>query len=253
MEYSIKKLAEMAGVTSRTLRYYDTIQLLKPKRINSSGYRIYGEEEIDRLQQILFFREFEISLEEIKNYLDNPHFNHTEALLQHRHELVARRDRLDQLLKTLDTTVANRKGETTMTDKQKFEGFKQQQLGDNETKYGKEIRDKYGADTVKQANKKFDNLTEEQYTIMQKTAKQILTDLKNAMKSGEPVSTESQKLAKLHKDWLSYTWPTYSKAAHRGLADMYVADERFTKYYDNTAGKGAAQFLRDAIYIFAAE
>lgn len=89
MEYSIKKLAEMAGLTSRTLRYYDTIQLLKPKRINSSGYRIYGEEEINRLQQILFFREFEIPLEEIKNYLDDPDFDHTEALNQHRLQLLA--------------------------------------------------------------------------------------------------------------------------------------------------------------------
>lgn len=253
MEYSIKKLAEMAGVTSRTLRYYDTIHLLKPKRINSSGYRIYGEKEINRLQQILFFREFEIPLEAIKSYLDEPNFDHTEALILHRHQLLARLDRLDQLLGTLDTTMANIKGETTMTDNQKFKGFKQQQLTDNEAKYGKEIREKYGADTIKQANKKFSNLTEEQYSNMQRMADQILAELKKAMVSGEAASKEAQQLAKHHKDWLSFTWPTYSKAAHRGLADMYIADERFTKYYDEPAGEGAAQFLRNAIYIFAAE
>lgn len=253
MEYNIKKLAEMAGVTSRTLRYYDTIHLLKPKRINSSGYRIYGEKEIDRLQQILFFREFEIPLEEIKNYLDEPNFDHTEALLLHRYQLLARRDRLDQLLKTLDTTMANIKGETIMTDNQKFNGFKQQQLTDNEAKYGKEIREKYGVNAIEKANKKFSNLTEEQYTNMQRMADQILVELKKAMTSGDAASEEAQQLAKNHKDWLSFSWPTYSKAAHRGLADMYVADERFTKYYDEPVGDGAAQFLRDAIYIFAAE
>lgn len=253
MEYTIKKLAEMAGVTSRTLRYYDTIDLLKPKRINSSGYRVYGVEEINRLQQILFFREFEIPLEEIKNYLDEPNFNHTLALNLHRRQLLARRDRLDQLLETLDTTMANLRGEITMTDNQKFKGFKQQQLSDNEAKYGQEIREKYGAETVQQANKKFSNLTEEQYDAMQTLADQILTELKDAMQSGDPANEKAQRLARHHKEWLSFTWPTYSKGAHRGLADMYVADERFTKYYDEPAGKGAAQFLRNAIYIFAAE
>lgn len=253
MEYSIKKLAEMAGLTSRTLRYYDTIQLLKPKRINSSGYRIYGEEEINRLQQILFFREFEIPLEEIKNYLDDPDFDHTEALNLHRQQLLARRDRLEKLLETLDTTLENLKGETTMADEQKFEGFKQQQLADNEAKYGKEIRNAYGAETIQKANNQFENLTEKQYTDMQATAEKILTNLKEAVKKSNPASETAQEIAKLHKYWLSFTWPTYSKAAHRGLAEMYIADQRFTKYYDEPAGEGAAQFLRDAIHIFAAE
>lgn len=253
MEYSIKKLAEMAGLTSRTLRYYDTIQLLKPKRINSSGYRIYGEEEINRLQQILFFREFEIPLEEIKNYLDDPDFDHTEALNQHRLQLLARRDRLEKLLETLDTTLENLKGETIMADEQKFEGFKQQQLADNEAKYGKEIRNAYGAETIQKANTQFENLTEKQYTDMQATAEKILTNLKEAVKTSNPASETAQEIAKLHKYWLSFTWPAYSKAAHRGLAEMYIADQRFTKYYDEPAGEGAAQFLRDAIHIFAAE
>ena len=253
MEYSIKKLAEMAGLTSRTLRYYDTIQLLKPKRINSSGYRIYGEEEINRLQQILFFREFEIPLEDIKSYLDDPDFDYTEALTQHRQQLLARRDRLEKLLETLDMTLENIKGETNMTDKQKFEGFKQRQLADNEAKYGKEIRDAYGAETIQKANNQFENLTEKQYTDMQATADMILTNLKEAVKTSNPASETAQEIAKLHKYWLSFTWPAYSKAAHRGLAEMYIADQRFTKYYDEPAGEGAAQFLRDAIHIFAAE
>ena len=161
--------------------------------------------------------------------------------------------RLEKLLETLDATLENLKGETTMTDKQKFEGFKQQQLTDNEAKYGKEIRNAYGAETIKKANNQFENLTEDQYTDMQATADMILTNLKEAVKTSNPASEAAQEIAKLHKYWLSFTWPAYSKAAHRGLAEMYIADQRFTKYYDEPAGEGAAQFLRDAIHIFAAE
>lgn len=253
MEYSIKKLGELAGVSSRTLRYYDTIDLLKPKRINSSGYRIYGPVEVDRLQQILFFREFEIALEEIKKYLDDPEFNNTKALAEHRQQLLAKRERLDHLLATIDKTIKHTQGESEMTDKEKFEGFKQNQLDENETKYGTEIREKYGKDTIEKANKKFANLTEEQYSQLQTMAAQILTDLQVAMKTNDPSGEEAQAVAALHKEWLAFTWPSYSKEAHRGLAEMYVMDERFTKYYDEPAGEGAAQFLRDAIHIFAAK
>ncbi len=140
-----------------------------------------------------------------------------------------------------------------MADEQKFEGFKQQQLADNEAKYGKEIRNAYGAETIQKANNQFENLTEKQYTDMQATAEKILTNLKEAVKTSNPASETAQEIAKLHKYWLSFTWPAYSKAAHRGLAEMYIADQRFTKYYDEPAGEGAAQFLRDAIHIFAAE
>ncbi|MGP6139177.1 MerR family transcriptional regulator [Jeotgalibaca sp. A127] len=253
MEYSIKKLGELAGVSSRTLRYYDTIGLLKPKRINSSGYRIYGQAEVDRLQQILFFREFEIPLEEIKSYLDDPEFKNSEALTNHRQQLLAKRERLDHLLKTIDKTIQHIKGESGMTDKEKFEGFKQKQLDENEQKYGNEIREKYGKDTIEKANKKFGNLSEDQYNQLQEMASQILNDLQAAMKTNDPSGEEAQAVAALHKEWLAFTWPSYSKEAHRGLADMYVVDERFKNYYDGPAGEGAAQFLRDAIRIFAAE
>lgn len=250
MEYTIKKLSQLAGVTSRTLRYYDKINLLKPKRINSSGYRIYGSQEVDRLQQILFFREFELPLEEIKNILDHPDYDTTAALKEHRQQLLAKREQLDHLLLTIDKTIAHERGEQKMTDKEKFEGFKKEQLAENEAKYGQEIREKYGEDTIKKANQKFHNLTEEEYEELQSMAQLIITDLKAAMETGDPASAEAQAVAALHKQWLAFTWPSYSKEAHRGLADMYVYDERFTKYYDEPAGVGAAQFLRDAIHAY---
>lgn len=248
MEYSIKKLSEMAGVSSRTLRYYDTIDLLKPKRINSSGYRIYGKNEVDRLQQILFFREFEIPLEEIKKYLDDQSFDNQVALAKHRQQLLAKRARIDQLLSTIDKTMRHNKGENDMTDKEKFMAFKQKQLQENEEKFGNEIREKYGKETVEKSNQQYANLTEEQYHQLQTLAEQIITNLKAAMETKNPEGEAAQAVAALHKEWLSFTWPSYSKEAHQGLAEMYVFDERFRKYYDGPAGEGAAQFLRDAIY-----
>lgn len=253
MEYTIKKLSELAGVTSRTLRHYDAIGLLKPKRINSSNYRIYGSKEVERLQQILFYREFDLPLEEIKRILDDSHYDTEGSLLAHRQALLQKRQRLDLLLQTIDRTLADQRGERTMTDKEKFEGFKKKQLQENEKNYGEEIRERYGADTVEKSNQKFASLTEEQHQKLQLMANQILADLKTELQTGDPTSKEAHALAALHKEWLTYTWPSYTKEAHRGLADMYVADERFTSYYDEPAGIGAAQFLRDAIYAYTTE
>lgn len=251
MEYTVQKLAELAGVSGRTLRHYDQIGLLKPKRISSSGYRIYGTTEVDRLQQILFFRELEFPLEEIKRILDSPGFHLETTMRRQRELLVEERKRLDQLVDTIDHTLAAHKGEIRMTDKQKFNGLKKQMLEANEKQYGKELREKYGQETVAASNKKFAGLTEEQYNQLQETAARINKLLAEAMSSGKsPHDPEGMAIAALHKDWLQLTWPAYSEEAHRGLADMYVADERFTKYYDGPAGEGAAQFLRDAIYIY---
>jgi len=88
MEYTVQKLGRLAGISTRTLRYYDEIGILKPARINSSGYRIYGKEEVDRLQQILFYRELGVSLDSIKNIITSPSFNGVEALREHREKLL---------------------------------------------------------------------------------------------------------------------------------------------------------------------
>lgn len=254
MEYTVQKLAELAGVSGRTLRHYDHIGLLKPRRVNSSGYRIYGRGEVDRLQQILFFRELAFPLEEIKEILDSPGFSVEAALLRHREELQAERLRLDELVQTIDRSLAAQRGEVEMTDQEKFEGLKKQLLDENEKKYGKEIREKYGEETVAASNRKFAGLTGEQYTQLQETAVRILDMLKEALATGRrPEDPEGAAIAALHKEWLQLTWPAYTKEAHRGLGDMYMMDERFTKYYDGPAGTGAAQFLRDAIYAYTEE
>src|SRR5689334_20695829 len=125
MEYTVQKLGQLAGISPRTLRYYDEIGILKPARINSSGYRIYGEIEVDRLQQILFYRELGIDLDTIKELVTSPSFDSANALREHREKLLEKRSQLDLLIANVDKTLALKEGRIIMSDKEKFEGFKQ--------------------------------------------------------------------------------------------------------------------------------
>lgn len=249
MEYTVQHLGKLAGVSTRTLRYYDEIELLKPARINSSGYRIYGPAEVDRLQQILFYKELGIGLDSIKEIVTAPSFNGAIALKEHHQQLLDKRKQLDVLIANVEKTIALTEGRITMTDKEKFEGFKQKMIDDNEEKYGKEIREKYGDDMVNMSNHKLKNMTQDQHDEATQLAKEVNTALAEAFKYGDPASEMAQAAADLHKQWLSYYWNEYSKEAHAGLAQMYVDDERFKAYYDEKK-PGTAEFLRDAIHIY---
>ncbi len=249
MEYTIQKIGRLAGISTRTLRYYDEIGILKPARINSSGYRIYGQAEVDRLQQILFYKELGISLEDIKDIITAESFDGLEALKDHREKLLDKRKQLNLLIANVNKTIALTEGRITMTNKEKFEGFKQKMIDDNEVKYGEEIREKYGNNTINKSNKKFKNMSEDQFKEFEALGVEVLETLKEAFKTGDPSSELAQRTADLHRKWLCFTWDSYSKEAHAGLAQMYVADERFTAFYDKHQ-PGGAEFLRDAILIY---
>jgi len=249
VEYTVQKLGRMAGVSTRTLRYYDEIGILKPARINSSGYRIYGQTEVDRLQQILFFRELDVGLLSIKDLVTAPSFDGTKVLREHREKLLVKRDQLDVLIANVEKTIALSEGRIIMSDKEKFEGFKQKLMDDNEAKYGKEIREKYGDETVNKSNQKMKGMSQEQYDQVTKLATEVLETLYSAFITGDPAGELAQKTADLHRQWLCYYWDSYSKEAHAGLAQMYVDDPRFTAYYDEKQ-LGAAEFLRDSVFIY---
>ncbi|MGI6097213.1 MAG: MerR family transcriptional regulator [Dethiobacteria bacterium] len=249
MEYTVKKLAQIAGISPRTLRYYDQIGLLKPARISSSGYRIYGQAEVDKLQQILFYRELNMNLECIKEIVDAPAFDEAEALRNHREQLYKKRERLDLLIANVEKTIALKEGRATMTDQEKFEGFKQKLIEENEKKYGKEIRGKYGEQAVNESNKKIKSMSPEEYKEAKRLENEVLETLHAAYKTGDPASELAQKAADLHRQWLTFYWSAYSKEAHAGLAQMYVSDQRFRAYYDREQ-PGLAAFLKDAIWIY---
>lgn len=249
MEYTVQKLGRLAGVSTRTLRYYDEIGILKPARINSSGYRIYGQAEVDRLQQILFYRELGVGLDSIKKIVTAPSFDGAAALKEHRDKLLEKREQLDLLIANVEKTIALTEGRITMSDIEKFAGFKKKMIEDNEQKYGKEAREKYGSDAVDKSNAKLVKMTEEEYKEVTALEKQVKETLAEAFKTGNPSGELAQKAADLHKQWLTFYWSEYSKEAHAGLAQMYVDDERFKAHYD-TEQPGTAEFLRDAILIY---
>lgn len=249
MEYSVNRLARLAGVSTRTLRYYDEIGLLSPKRISSNGYRVYGQKEVDLLQQILFYRELGVPLDEIKSIVCSDKFNGIAALEGHLSALKAKREQIELLIANVEKTIAAAKGELKMSDKEKFEGFKKQLIEDNESKYGKEIREKFGDTAVDASNSKLMEMTQEQYDKSAELSRRINETLKRAFEQGDPAGELAQQACELHKEWLGYFWNFYSKEAHLGLAQSYVDDPRFRKYYDSIA-EGCAEFLYEALKIY---
>lgn len=250
MNYTILELSKMAGVTTRTLRFYDQKGLLCPRRQNSSGYRLYDADDVTKLQQILFYKELGVQLLEIKRIVNDKNFDYVKALADHRQKLVQRRNQLNRLIDNVDKTLSAFEGSIKISDSEMFDGFKREIAEENERKYGTEIREKYGEKIAGSSKNKILDLKEEEYETMQRLAAEVLVTLKTAMDEGDPAGETAQKCAELHRQWLTFSWPSYSGEAHAGLAQMYVSDPRFRAYYDDAIGSGAAEFLRDAVFVY---
>ena len=218
MEYSIRELSQLSGVTTRTLRWYDEIGLLKPAYVAESGYRYYREAEVDRLQDILYYRELE-----------------------------CRKLWLDQLIQSVKDTIYAEEKQEMMNDEQKFEAFKKRAVEKHEECYGQEAREKYGDREVDEVQETMKNLTREQYQEWTCLGEEILQRLEAAVtKKVSPQSDEGRDITALHRRWLTLTGNRYDKEKHKGIANLYIMDERFTAYYDRKVA-GCAQFLRDAV------
>jgi len=210
---------------------------------------MYGPREVDRLQQILFYRELGVSLARIKDILTKPGFDEIAALQEHRRHLLSKRQQLDLLIANVEKTLAAKEGRMAMTDREKFEGFKRRLVEENEAKYGKEAREKYGDAAVDAANAKVLGMTAEQYRELVQLEQEFKKTLAAAFRTGDPAGELAQKAADLHRQWLCFFWNEYTKEAHAGLAKMYVEDERFRAHYDEKQ-PGTAAFLRDAILVY---
>ena len=248
--YTILELSQLANVSTRTLRYYDEIQLLSPSKLTEAGYRLYDEAAVDRLQHILFYKALGVSLREIKESLDNPQFDEVSVLTHHYECLMTQKKQLESVIETVKKTIASKKGESSMSVDEKFEGLKQVLLDENEAKYGDELRESYDETFYKQSQEKVKKMSKWQFERAKELDFEIIELLKQLVNVKSPMSEEAMVLAKKHKEWIMFYWPSYSKEAHIGLGEMYVADERFKKYYDKHQ-TGAAQFLCDAIKHFA--
>lgn len=239
----VKEVADLVGISVRTLHYYDEIGLLRPSAATASGYRIYNNEAIDTLQQILLFREMGFPLDQIRTIIHDPAYNRTAALKRHRQSLIDRRRQLNQMIKTVEKTIRYTQGEISMTNEEKFQGF-----DFSHNPHEAEARRRWGDQTVDAANQKVDS--------MQKEGQRDFADRFNALYAQlaglrhlDPASDEAQAGI---GEWyaLLNTMGHYSPEAFRGLGQMYVDDERFTRNIDKF-GDGLALFMREAMAVFA--
>ena len=245
--YSTGKLSKISGVSSRTLRYYDEIGLLKPSFINESGYRYYDDNEVALLQQILFYKERGLDLQTIKEIIYRKDFDLYSALEEHLVSLEEEKKKIDRMINSVKLSIKSLKGEYNMSDKDKFEVFKKNLIDKNERTYGKEIREKYGDDSIDESNRKMLNMNEEDYKIFKELEENILTLVEKCVKENLDLdSKEAKELANMHQKWIKMTWNKYSVEAHKSLAMMYTMDDRFKEYYDRNI-EGCADYLSMAI------
>ncbi|GAE93968.1 transcriptional regulator [Gracilibacillus boraciitolerans JCM 21714] len=237
----IKEVAELSGVSTRTLHHYDKIGLLSPKKATESGYRIYTDQDVSTLQQILFFRALDFPLKKIKEIMSSSNYNQLEALEIQQRLLLDKRKKLNVMLETIEKTIQSEKGDYHMSNEAKFNGFDFSQ-----NPYEQEAREKWGGDKkVDEATQNITNSTEK----MQDDMNQIYRDLAE-IRHLDPSSDQAQAEIKKWYDFLNKHITTYSLQAFQGLGMMYVQDQRFTKNIDQF-GKGLAQFMSDAMVEFS--
>jgi DNA-binding transcriptional MerR regulator len=238
--YTVRQLAAVAGISARTLHYYDQIGLLQPQRNPDNGYRLYDRPAALRLQQILFLRELGLSLEEIQAVLDRPDFDLLGALQQHRQALLERQERLARLVRTVDRTIFALKGNIAMDNKELFEGFNEEQ----QQEYEAEAEQLWGSETVNQSRQRWGSYSDEKKRQIFAEGKQIYLDLAAAIPHG-PTSPQAQAgIARWHQNIRYFYEPT--KEIMLGLADGYNDDPRFAEFFERIH-PGLNKFMRQAI------
>ncbi len=243
MVYTISEIADLAGVTTRTIRYYDEVGLLPPTKTGSNGYRYYDRESLLRLQQILFFRELDVPLKEIETIMSRPDFDLLNTLENHRSVLQARVSRLEALIDTIDQTIASENGEGTMSDKEIFEGF-------DESQYENEVRERWG-DSPKYAESqaKWSNYSEAQKEAIKAEGGRLTVRMVSKESNTSPDDPDVQAAIGEYHAYLNKYFYTCDIGFLRGLADNWVQDPRFAINYERIREGGAA-FVREAVHIF---
>ncbi len=244
--FTVKQLSKIAGITPRTLHYYDEIGLLKPSRVGDNGYRYYGEEALLRLQQIMLYRELDMPLENIKEIMGRPDFDVLSALKRHREELRRRIMRTEQLITTVDHTINHLKGKTEMSQKQFFEGFSEEQ----QAEYEKEAMQMYDPATVKAASKKWKAYTTAEKQRIGEEGNAVYRDFLLAMSKGA-ASPEAQACVERWRHHIEYFW-TPNEEQLLALANGYNDDPRFKANFDKIDPNLAA-FIREAVGIYVSQ
>ncbi|OJJ18747.1 hypothetical protein BKI52_24410 [marine bacterium AO1-C] len=244
--YSVKQLAELAGVSIRALHHYDQIGLLTPANKAESGYRYYGKAELLRLQQILFYKTLKYPLKQIKAILDDPDFDLMDSLEQQRQQILHEADRLQQLLVTIDKTIVGLQNQEQMiTDEELYEGFTPEQ----KDTYRQEVTDRWGEDKLKEAEDRLKRLSSQQWTDVKAKGKEIELLLADLMAQNQAVDSNIvQKAIDAHYAHMCEFW-TPNKEQYLGLGKMYTEDERFKSHYEQYAD-GLAAYIYEGIKVY---
>lgn len=252
-QYTVNQLAKLSGVSVRTLHHYDEIGLLTPSIRTEARYRLYGENELLRLQQIFFYREMDIPLKEIAEILDDPEFNLVQALEQHKQVLQQRKEQVETLLITIDKTIQHLKNKKIMvTPEELYEGLPKETA----EAYRKEAVEKYGKESVEQSEKALLNFTKEEFRALGQEQKEISDGIFALMKTESPQSKKVQELIARHYVVTRKFWGTHGSAnpqaqQYAGLGQLYVNDERFTMVNDQPQPE-YARFMCAAMEHYAA-
>ncbi len=241
--YTVKQFAKLAGVSVRTLHYYDELGLLEPESVGANGYRFYGEQSMLKMQQILFYRELELSLDEITAILASPGFDVMSALRSHRQALQGKGKRLERLIQTVDDTIAALKGKGSMKANKLFAGFSEEEQG----KYAMEAEQLYDPETVKTSNRRWKSYSKEKQQQILAEGGEIITDMAKLISKAPSDSQVQEVVARWHTHMKHFWSPNDEQLL--GLADLYNDDPRFKANYENVA-QDLAAFMREAIRVY---
>jgi DNA-binding transcriptional MerR regulator len=242
MTYTVGEVARLAGITNRTLHHYDEIGLLTPSGRTPSGYRLYDRGDLERLQEILFFRELGFGLDEIRTAVTDPDYDRGEALRQQRTLLERHVDRLEALISSLDAAINTHERGLTMNKEDMFEVF-----GDfDPTEYEEEVERRWSGPALDESRRRTAGYTKEEWITVRDDAEAIAKRFAELSKAGiDPRSEEAMAVAESHRLHIERFYPC-SHEMHMGLGEMYVQDPRFTAYWDKYA-YDLAPFVNAAI------
>ncbi|HEX9796505.1 MAG TPA: MerR family transcriptional regulator [Anaerolineales bacterium] len=242
--YTVGELAELAGVSVRTLHYYDQIGLLPPSARTAAGYRQYRSSDLIRLQQILLYRELEMPLEAIQALLSDPAFDTTTALAEHKRRLEQRRQRLGRLIRTVDRTLNTlMEDKMTLTDEELFDGLTPEQT----ERYGREARALWGQQ-VDQTETRLRKMSKFEWEAVKEEGSRVTVLLAELM-DRDPADKQVQAAIAQHYAWLENFYPV-PEERYRGIGQMYAEHAEFRAFYEKVK-PGLADFMRAAIEVYS--
>ena len=240
-----KQVAELSGLSVRALHHYDEIGLLRPRRNAQNGYREYLEEDLDKLQQILFFRQCGFSLERIKKLLSNPRFDRARAFELQKKHLMLEKERIEAMLSTLERTLKTLKGEDSMSQEEKFKGF-----DFSFNPYEEEAKQLWGDETVEKSNDFIASKSDRERKDMEKILDELFRELAEIRDEDPDSHLAQEAIDKMYRVFNESFGHYYTLESFASLGNMYVMDDRFRANIDKY-GEGLAEFLSKAMQEYA--